>query len=96
MSDQGYVVKCPVCFQIVQVIRPRLHHLLPFGLVNGEVVAAFVGTVCCMGKLVFGEIRVDAQHFTVNISDSQLWLTSTVFVITYCVWLFSDLDWRGH
>ena len=52
--------------QLVQIIRPLLHHLPALGQMGRAVVGAPVRVAHGMGELVFDEIGADAEHFIQN------------------------------
>src|SRR5262245_5604738 len=52
--------------ELVQIIRPLLHHLASFRKVRCAVVCASVGVAHGVGKLVFNVIGTHAQHFIEN------------------------------
>lgn len=50
-------------FQAIQIVRPRLHHLLSLSLVRGPVVRPTIRVAHRVGQLVLDVIRAELQNF---------------------------------
>ena len=49
--------------ELIQVVRPRLHHLATLRQVRGAVVGAPVRIAHGMGQLVLDQVRAEAEDF---------------------------------
>ena len=70
-------------FQLVEVVRPLLHHLPALRKVSSSVVRTPIRVSHSMGELMFNQIRANSQYFIENCSGHGTKAMPAHFILGY-------------